>query len=198
MAMADTTRCGDAARVDCTAIGDPRRAMGDPRLDAVRCCAVGYAGIGAATAVRTIMAFAWNGMESRSARPARKTSLFGKPDLETGRDEKARSVVALSRVPRLAGFAGSPPAVDFYRRLTGLLSGSPPTDTRPQARAKMGKTEDRNICAYYKDFFQSIATADTAEATSQFGLRNVGIRRLADCFKAEYGSGQDWRLLSQS
>ncbi len=62
----------------------------------------------------------------------------------------------------------------------------------------MGKTEDRNICAYYKDFFQSIATADTAEATSQFGLRNVGIRRLADCFKAEYGSGQDWRLLSQS
>ncbi|QBR71237.1 hypothetical protein CU048_08020 [Beijerinckiaceae bacterium] len=48
--------------------------------------------------------------ESLSARPARKTSLFGKPALEAGRDEKARSVVALSRVPRLAGFAGSPPA----------------------------------------------------------------------------------------
>ena len=27
----------------------------------------------------------------------------------------------------------------FFRRLTGLLSGSPPTDTRPQARAKLGK-----------------------------------------------------------
>src|ERR1700757_1206205 len=75
----------------------------------------------------------------QSARPAKKTSLFGKPALEAGRDEKARSVVALSRVPRLAGFAGSPPAAGpFLRRLTGLLSGSPPASTRPQARAKMG------------------------------------------------------------
>ena len=56
------------------------------------------------------MAFAWIGKGSRSAHPARKTSLFGKPALEAGRDEKARSVVALSRVPRLAGFTGSPPA----------------------------------------------------------------------------------------
>ena len=100
------------------------------------------------------MAFAWNGMISRSARPARKTSLFGTPDLETGRDEKARSVVALSRVPRLAGFAGSPPAVGLYRWLTGLLSGSPPTDTRPQARAKLGKAEDMKFRPHYKYFFQ--------------------------------------------
>src|SRR5438128_5065785 len=61
---------------------------------------------------KVFMAIAWIGMRSRSARPARKTSLFGKPALEAGRDEKARSVVALSRVPRLAGFAGSPPAAD--------------------------------------------------------------------------------------
>src|SRR6185312_16128673 len=50
--------------------------------------------------------------------------------------KKARSVVASSRVPRWAGFAGSPPAAGlFKRRLTGLLSRSPPTGTRPQARA---------------------------------------------------------------
>ena len=50
--------------------------------------------------------------------------------------KKARSVVASSRVPRWAGCAGLPPAAGlFHRRLTGLLSRSPPTDTRPQARA---------------------------------------------------------------
>ena len=46
--------------------------------------------------------------ETLSARPARETSLFGTPAFGgADRDEKARSVVALSRVPRLAGFAGS-------------------------------------------------------------------------------------------
>ncbi len=100
--------------------------------------------------------------DSRSARPARKTSLFGTPDLEAGRDEKARSVVALSRVPRLAGFAGSPPAVGLYRWLTGLLSGSPPTDTRPQARAKLGKAEDMNFRLYYKHFFSKNEMAASA------------------------------------
>jgi len=75
--------------------------------------------------------------------------------------KKARSVVALSRVPPLsAGCAGSPPAADhgckevrglfdaslretlgfsFPWRLSGLLSGYLPTDTRPQARAKLGQ-----------------------------------------------------------
>src|ERR1700684_2037535 len=95
---------------------------------AVTCCAVGYSGVARREpSLGTIMAFAWNGMRSRSARPARKTSLFGKPGLETGRDEKARSVVALSRVPGLVGFACSPPAVGLYWRLTALLSGSPPS-----------------------------------------------------------------------
>src|SRR5580704_7436544 len=102
---------------------------------------------------KVFMAIAWIGMRSRSARPARKTSLFGKPALEAGRDEKARSVVALSRVPRLAGFAGSPPAVGPNERLTGLLSGSPPTDTRPQARAKMGRCRNRENRGEHKSFF---------------------------------------------
>ena len=54
-----------------------------------------------------IKAIDWTGVSPRSARPARETSLFGKSALEADRDEKARSVVALSRVPRLAGFTGS-------------------------------------------------------------------------------------------
>jgi hypothetical protein len=52
------------------------------------------------------MAIAWIGI-TRSARPARKTSLFMTLAVEANRDEKARSVVALSRVSRLAGFTGS-------------------------------------------------------------------------------------------
>lgn len=66
--------------------------------------------------------------------------------------KKARSVVALSRVPRLAGFAGSLRLPVFLERLTGLLSGSPPTDTRPQARAKMGKVRNTRLRLYYKRF----------------------------------------------
>src|SRR5215472_11531459 len=83
--------------------------------------------------------------------------------------KKARSVVALSRVPRgERGAPVSPPAVSqvfgaasdrrllcletsrpfdtpswrsHSGRLSGLLSGCPPTDTRPQARANLGKHE---------------------------------------------------------
>jgi hypothetical protein len=90
------------------------------------------------SAMKGFRAFDWIGLESRSPRPARKTSLFDAPAYPAGSDEKARSVVALSRVPRLAGFTGSPPAAGPRRRVTGLLSGSPPTGTRPQARAKLG------------------------------------------------------------
>src|SRR5215475_11423190 len=83
--------------------------------------------------------------------------------------KKARSVVALSRVPRgERGTPVSPPAVSqvfgaasdrrlwcletsrpfdtpswrsHSGRLSGLLSGCPPTDTRPQARANLGSHE---------------------------------------------------------
>src|SRR5205085_4414359 len=64
--------------------------------------------------------------------------------------QKSPSVVALSRVPR--GERGAPVRLRlpvagarkrdlFLRRLSGLLSGCPPTDTRPQARAKLGNSE---------------------------------------------------------
>jgi hypothetical protein len=57
--------------------------------------------------IRFSAATAWKG-ETLSARPARETSLFGTSAFGgADRDEKARSVVALSRVPRWAGFAGS-------------------------------------------------------------------------------------------
>src|ERR1700735_2091815 len=61
--------------------------------------------------------------------------------------QKSPSVVALSRVAsgelalpvrlRLP-VAGARKKRVFLRRLSGLLSGCPPTDTRPQARAKLG------------------------------------------------------------
>src|SRR5262249_17303250 len=83
------------------------------------------------------------------------TSLFGS-HAGGGRPaetKEARSVVALSRVPRgERGAPVSPPAAgqvvselkrshqplrSHSGRLSGLLSGCPPTDTRPQARAKL-------------------------------------------------------------
>src|ERR1700722_8144343 len=75
------------------------------------------------------------------------TSLFGDDLWRVNETKKARSVVALSSVPRgERGAPVSPPAVDrwceeaafFLRRLSGLLSGCPPTDTLQQARAKLG------------------------------------------------------------
>src|SRR6202451_3656026 len=78
------------------------------------------------------------------------TSLFGDDLWRVNETKKARSVVALSSVPRgERGAPVSPPAVGrwceeaafFLRRLSGLLSGCPPTDTLPQARAKLGDRE---------------------------------------------------------
>ena len=71
-----------------------------------------------------------------SARPARKTSLFGRRPLE-GRQRPKKPGPSLLQVASPV-WRGSPvrlrlPA--FQGRLTGLLSRSPPTDTRPQARA---------------------------------------------------------------
>ena len=69
--------------------------------------------------------------------------------------QKSPSVVALSRVasgelaspvsPPAAGRGCKEVAAHFLRRLSGLLSGCPPTDTRPQARAKLGKSRNNPI-----------------------------------------------------
>ena len=79
--------------------------------------------------VRVRTAIDWKG-KSLSARPARKTSLFGKSAFGGPTEtKKARSVVALSRDPPLrAEFAGSPPAAGFC---TDGLPASCPDPRRP-------------------------------------------------------------------
>src|SRR4051794_6197697 len=106
--------------------------------------------------------------ETPTARRARWTSLFGVDLWRADETKKARSVVALSCVPRgERGSPVSPPAAgrcsgrgspsnrgpclrDIHPpranpcpwRLSGLLSGCPPTSTRPQARANVGQGLD--------------------------------------------------------
>ena len=94
----------------------------------------------------------------------RETSLFSRWIWTPAETKKARFVVASSCVPR--GVRGSPVASGCrslfgIRRLappqgtttaipvhpwrpSSLLSGCPPTGTRPQARAKLGKAGDRD------------------------------------------------------
>src|SRR5271170_6780234 len=82
-----------------------------------------------------IRAIVWKG-GSPSARPARKTSLFGRRPLE-GRQRPKKPGPSLLQVASPV-WRGSPVRLRlpvFQGRLTGLLSRSPPTDTRPQARA---------------------------------------------------------------
>ena len=86
-----------------------RRTVGDEQCDPVqrRRTRTTPKTSASAHAIRVSVAIDWKG-KTLSARPARETSLFGTPTFGgVDRDEKARSVVALSRVPRLAGFAGS-------------------------------------------------------------------------------------------
>ena len=105
---------------------------------------------------KVVMAIAWIGMRSRSARPARKTSLFGKPALEAGRDEKARSVVALSRVPRLAGFAGSPPAAGPFLAVNRPLVRIPADRHATTGTCEIGQSQNMRFAAHYKRFFQKM------------------------------------------
>jgi hypothetical protein len=90
---------------------------------------------------------------SQSARPARKTSLFGKPALEAGRDEKARSVVALSRVPRLAGFAGSPPAADPFAAVNRPLVRIPANQHTTTGTCEIGHEQRYAIRHALQVFF---------------------------------------------
>jgi hypothetical protein len=94
---------------------------------------------------------------SQSARPARKTSLFGTPALEAGRDEKARSVVALSRVPRLAGFAGSPPAADPFVAVNRPLVRIPANQHTTTGTCEIGQKKDMRFVRHYKFFFRNRA-----------------------------------------
>jgi len=50
-------------------------------------------------------------------------------------------------------FDSSDPRFFVPWRLSGLLSGYLPTDTRPQARAKLGKTGNKRFDSASQDFF---------------------------------------------
>src|ERR1700688_3575100 len=71
------------------------------------------------------------------------SSVFAPAGGQPAETKKARSVVALSGDPRFF----------IPWRLSGLLSGYLPTDTRPQARAKLGKNANRAFGTAAQHFF---------------------------------------------
>ena len=103
--------------------------------------------------------------------------------------QKSPSVVALSRVAsgeRDRRFAsgcrsreqGS--AVLFLRRLSGLLSGCPPIDTRPQARAKLGNSANKPLCRDAQAFWRAAKLGRSgfdATAAPRRCLRNSSATR---------------------
>lgn len=105
--------------------------------------------------------------ESPSARLAKMDKPLRIPCLwRAQRDQKSPLRRCFKSRPsgrtRYAGFAsgcrliiGSIEKTDGPGRLSGLLSGCPPTDTRPQARAKLGKGGIRVIAPPMQVFFSS-------------------------------------------
>ena len=128
------------------------------------------------TPVRKGDAFDWIGDTPLSARPARRTSLFGSWLWTPAETKKARSSLlqvassAEGRVRRLASGCRlgiedpascdapgtrpgmSPAHSQAFGRLSGLLSGCPPTGTQPQARAKLGRRVDNRFRPRRKTF----------------------------------------------
>ena len=81
-------------------------------------------------------------------KPLRYASLW-----RANRDEKARSVVALSRVPRLAGFAGSPPAAGFFRAVNRPLVRIPAHRHATTGTCDLGKGINSENQRLDKSFF---------------------------------------------
>ena len=137
----------------------------------------------------------WIGLgRPRSARPARWTSLFGARAgrWRAGRDQKSPLRRCFKPRPPLsagcAGFAsGCRSGVSELQatadltswrshsgRLSGLLSGCPPTDTRPQARAKLGKAINNRASRESQEKFR--ARARFSRATRRIRSRSVNER----------------------
>jgi hypothetical protein len=134
--------------------------------------------------------FVWSG-ESRSARPARKTSLFGKPTFG-GPTETKKPGPSLLQVASPV-WRGSPVRLRLpvcSRWLTGLLSGSPPTDTRPQARAKLGKEISNEIAPPAQAFFRFFS------ASANGRKREVNLLPCKRNFRDREGSCRAWRWQS--
>ena len=133
----------------------------------------------------------WSGI-TRSARPARMDKPLRCRPLEGRRDQRSPLRRCFKPRPPLsagcAGFASGcrlsgselrrprssceSPGV-CSGRLSGLLSGCPPTDTRPQARAKLGGGDISALAARCKSFF----------ALARF-FRDQGAEWLRECCSA--------------
>ena len=96
-----------------------------------------------------------------SARPAKKDKpLRCHPAFAPALPKKSFRRCFKPRRPLRAGFAGFASGCRsreqgrslFLRRLSGLLSGCPPTDTRPQARAKVSVRKIIQSSAWRKQF----------------------------------------------
>jgi hypothetical protein len=83
-----------------------------------------------------------------------------------------------SQVFDLFGLDWSDPRFFVPWRLSGLLSGYLPTDTRPQARAKLGKNANSGFDSASQDFFCAAGNflarerASTAESEQTLSLLN--------------------------
>ena len=70
-------------------------------------------------------------------------------------------------------------------RLSGLLSGCPPTGTRPQARAKLGDAGLNYLCPVMQAFFSGgakIVSKDFAQNVVPLG--HLPATKPAECFEA--------------
>ncbi|MEK4035488.1 hypothetical protein WOC76_06120 [Methylocystis sp. IM3] len=133
------------------------------------------------------------GEGSLSARPARKTSLFGKPTFGGPTEtKKARSVVALSRDPPLrAEFAGSPPAAGFSRAVDRPLVRIPADRHTTTGTCDLGKTVDTRFHSEDKNFFDSRQDIfDVRCNEGAAGRAKAGIAGVAACAKGAFSLEQ--------
>jgi hypothetical protein len=157
-------------------------------------------------------ALAWRGM-TRSARPARMDKPLRCRPLEGRRDQRSPLRRCFKPRPPLsagcAGFASgcrlsgselrrsilSPSGLESLGfesrphsgRLSGLLSGCPPTGTRPQARAKLGDGDISALGSGCKNFFAlaQIFLANAAAIVKRLLLR-AAAQLLRRSFAAPY------------
>ncbi len=136
----------------------------------------------------------------RSARPAMMNKPLRRPEpvVETGRDQKSPVRRCFKPRPPLrtgcAGFASgcrssvrssnNPATLRSSRsrsgRLSGLLSGCPPTDTRPQARAKLGKAQLSDPIRLRKFFAHRNSAPFNEKCTNKVGQDiNAALQRAA-------------------
>ena len=104
---------------------------------------------------------------TRSALLAKKDKPFQSTGIRAGIQKSPFRRCFKPRPPWRAGCAGFASGCRsheqgsrcFLRRLSGLLSGCPPIDTRPQARAKLGKQQNNRFRSQSQAFYRA-ATRD--------------------------------------